>query len=33
MIDVATRLFPVAYSGMANKRSKKLFTEPNTDDQ
>lgn len=33
MIDVATRLFPVAYSGMANKRSKKLFTEPNMDDQ
>jgi butyryl-CoA dehydrogenase len=28
MIDIATRLFPVAYSSMAAKRSKKLFSEP-----
>jgi butyryl-CoA dehydrogenase len=29
MIDIATRLFPVAYSSIAAKRSKKLFSEPN----
>jgi NAD(P)-dependent dehydrogenase (short-subunit alcohol dehydrogenase family) len=28
MIDIATRLFPVAYSTMADRRAKKLFSEP-----